>query len=139
MTDTRPPARKKKIIRNPRPNEWSVALARAFAEALGSEALPPVLFKPLIEGAPFHPLKVGIREDLHAAYPDHDNAALGKALMRYCQSWDYLWALKNGKYRHDLADEPDKAISPAEREIAAKTLAARHKRIAARQQLDQAA
>ena len=135
---TNRPDRKKS--RQPRPNDWSVTLARAFAEALGSDTLPQVLFAPLIEGTPILPLKIGIRDDLEAAYPQHDARLLCQALTRYCNSDEYLKALRGGKFRHDLAGKPERAITPLERADAKRRWRSQYRdAAAARQQLDQAA
>ena len=88
--------------RSARPNEWSMGLAREFAEALGDSTLPFVLFRPLVEGTSCMPLKIGIHRDLQAAYPNNDWKKLRKALRRYCTSALYLAALRDGRPRYNM-------------------------------------
>ena len=110
------------------PNAWSLAMARQFEAALGGE-IPGVLAGPLIEGSETLPLKIGMFEDLLAAYPDADAAALKAALGRYCRNLAYHEAVRDGEWRHDRHGKRVAELSAGERKNAATSFEAVLRRI----------
>jgi ProP effector len=60
------------------------------------------------------PLKTGIAEDILAAAPDLDKAAVGAALRFYCGNPRYRGALTAGAVRVDLAGNPTAPAVTAE-------------------------
>ena len=101
-----------------RPNAWSLAMARQFEAALGGDC-PVVLAGPLIEGSEILPLRIGMFEELLAAYPDADAAALKAALGRYCRNLAYHEAVRDGEWRHDRHGKRVAELSAGERKNAA--------------------
>ncbi len=70
-------------------------------------------FHPLLFGARFRPLKVGIFEDLMARHPEaFTRDELKQALAQHVRSTRYLEAVAQGDARHDLDGQPVEAAAP---------------------------
>jgi ProP effector len=68
---------------------------------------------PLLFGARFRPLKVGIFEDLMARHPDaFSRDDLKQALAQHVRSTRYLEAVAQGDARHDLDGQPVEPVAP---------------------------
>ena len=71
------------------------------------------------------PLKVGIKEDLKAAYPNVPDAVIKRALGRHCGSARYLKTLAKGGPRYDMNGTTSGEVSPEAQETARQELADR--------------
>lgn len=68
---------------------------------------------PRLFGARFHPLKLGVFEDLMTRHPDaFSKEDLKQALGQHVRSSRYLEAVANGDERHDLDGNPVEPVAP---------------------------
>lgn len=68
---------------------------------------------PRLFGARFHPLKLGIFEDLMVRHPDaFQKEELKQALGQHVRSSRYLEAVASGDARHDLDGNPVEPVAP---------------------------
>lgn len=87
-------------------------------KAARNPTVQPVLEKlfalyPLLFGAEFLPLKLGIFQELLAAHPaDFERDTLKQALGLHTRSARYLQSVAAGKMRHDLQGAAVEAVSP---------------------------
>lgn len=111
---------------------WQTLMLAALAGILKCEAadIPKVFFRPKP-----HALKIGIRDDLIARFPEADSKDIGTWLSKWCGTRQYQKRLANGQNRHDLDGNDCGKISDEERALA---LAALQKR-QARQKMKRAA
>ena len=58
------------------------------------------------------PLKIGIKKDILALYPDMDKDVLNSALCRYCHGASYLNAMQSNTHRIDLNGKEVSEIIP---------------------------
>lgn len=91
---------------------WQTLMLAALAGIVKCEAadIPQVFMRPKP-----HALKIGIREDLLARFPDADAKQVGEWFGRWCRTTQYQMRIANGQNRHDLDGNDCGTISDAQR------------------------
>jgi ProP effector len=80
------------------------------------------------------PVKVGIHLDIQAAIPDLDKVAIGRALKFYVSDFRYHRACIEGAARIDLDGNPAGAVTAAEAENSARSVAGIKAKLARRRE-----
>lgn len=108
MSDSKPQNSENKPARAARPNKPARAPRPVHPLLQRLWELHPRLF-----GARFHPLKLGIFEDLMTRHPEaFQKEELKQALGQHVRSSRYLEAVASGDARHDLDGNPVEPVAP---------------------------